>query len=82
MIQILCLIIRLLEIIVSTKVFLKDGFKLMKLNENISEEELKKMVSLQYGKIKYKQVVSNRKIIDIYIKHINKYLKKIESIEI
>ena len=40
------------------------------------------MVSLQYGKIKYKQVVSNRKIIDIYIKHINKYLKKIESIEI
>lgn len=38
MIQILYLIIRLLEIIVSTKVFLKDEFKLMKINENIHGE--------------------------------------------
>ena len=67
---------------VSSKITYGMIEELMKLNENISEEELKKMVSLQYGKIKYKQVVSNRKIIDIYIKHINKYLKKIESIEI
>ena len=56
--------------------------ELMKLNENISEEELKRLVSMQYGKIKYKQVVSNRKIIDIYTTYIKKYLNKIKKIEI
>ena len=43
---------------------------------------MKILVSMQYGKIKYKQVVSNRKIIDIYTRYIKKYLNKIEKIEI
>ena len=67
---------------VTSKITYNMVEELMKLNENISEEELKRLVSMQYGKIKYKQVVSNRKIIDIYTRYIKKYLNKIEKIEI
>ena len=55
--------------------------KLIDINEGISEEQLKNLVARQYTIIKYRQVVSDKKIQKIYREAIDKYLKKVSGLE-
>ena len=49
---------------------------------NITEEQLKNLVSKQYEVIKYKTVVNDREIYKIFKKHMDKYLSRINEIKI
>ena len=49
-------------------------------NETISEEQLKDIVSKQYTIIKYKKQITNKQIQEIFRKHISKYIQKISNI--
>lgn len=49
------------------------------INESVSEEQLKNLVSKQYMIIKYKKQVTNKQIQDIFKKHISKYIQQISS---
>lgn len=48
-------------------------------NENISEEQLKNLVSKQYKIIKYKRQASNKEVQEIFKKYISKYVLKISE---
>ena len=54
--------------------------KLIDINAGISEEQLQNLVARQYTIIKYRQVVTDKKIAKIYRDAIDKYLKKISSL--
>ena len=55
--------------------------KIIDINAGISEEQLQNLVARQYTIIKYRQVVSDKKIAKIYHDAIDKYLKKVSSLE-
>ena len=55
--------------------------KIIDINSGISEEQLKNLVARQYTIIKYRQVVTDKKIAKLYRDAIDKYLKKISSID-
>lgn len=67
---------------VSEKIVENMVEQVMSLNSNISEEELKNIVGKQYAVVKYKQVTSDKRIREIFDKHIDKYLKKINQLKI
>ena len=56
--------------------------KIIDINEGISEEQLKNLVARQYTIIKYRNVVTDKKIAKIYHDAIDKYLKKVTSLEL
>lgn len=53
--------------------------KTIDVNESITEEQLKDLVSKQYTVIKYKNQITTSQIQDIFKKHISKYIKKINT---
>ena len=55
--------------------------KIIDINAGISEEQLSNLVARQYTIIKYKNVVTDKKIAKIYHEAIDKYLKKVSSLE-
>ena len=55
--------------------------KIIDINAGISEEQLSNLVARQYTIIKYKNVVTDKKIQKIYRDAIDKYLKKISNLE-
>lgn len=55
--------------------------KIIDINAGISEEQLANLVARQYTIIKYKNVVTDRKIAKLYRDAIDKYLKKISNLE-
>jgi len=56
--------------------------KLIDINEQLSEEQLKDLVSKQYTVIKYRRQVSSKGIEDVFKKQIEKYIKKITDIKV
>lgn len=56
--------------------------QVLKLNSNISEEQLKDIVGQQYTVVKYKSVTSDKEIKKIFREHINKYMKNINQLKI
>ena len=55
--------------------------KLIDINAGISEEQLKNLVARQYTIVKYRNVVSDKKIAKLYREAIDKYLKKVSNLE-
>ena len=55
--------------------------KIIDINAGISEEQLSNLVARQYTIIKYKNVVTDKKIAKLYRDAIDKYLKKVSSLE-
>ena len=55
--------------------------KIIDLNAGISEEQLANLVARQFTVIKYRNVVTDRKIQRIYRDAIDKYLKKISKLD-
>ena len=55
--------------------------KIIDINAGISEEQLQNLVARQYTIIKYRQVVTDKKIAKIYHDAIDKYLKKVSNLE-
>jgi len=55
--------------------------KIIDINAGISEEQLKNLVARQYTIIKYRNVVTDKKIQKIYRDAIDKYLKKVSNLE-
>lgn len=51
--------------------------KLIELNQELTEEELRKLLSSQFEVVKYKNLATLQEIQKIYKKHIDKYLEKI-----
>lgn len=56
--------------------------QVMKLNGNISEEQLKDLVGQQYTIVKYKTITSDKEIRNIFKEHIDKYMEKLSQIKI
>ena len=56
--------------------------KIMDVNKNIPLEELQKLVGEQYTIVKYKNVVSDKKIQEIFKDKIDRYLDKKEKLKI
>ena len=56
--------------------------KLVDLDIGMTEEQLKDVVARQYTVIKYKSVVNDKKIQEIFKNNISKYLDKINEIKI
>ena len=56
--------------------------KIIDINAGISEEELSNLVARQYTIIKYRNVVTDKKIAKIYRDAIDKYLKKISNLTV
>ena len=56
--------------------------KTLSLNDNITEEQIKKIINKKYKVIRNKIVVKNMEIQDTYKKAINKYAIKISKIQI
>ena len=56
--------------------------KIIDINEGISEEQLKNLVARQYTIIKYRNVVTDKKIQKLYRDAIDKYLKKVSSLDL
>lgn len=56
--------------------------KIMDINNDIPLEELQKIVSEQYTIVKYRNIVSDRKIQELFKNKINKYLDRVESIKV
>lgn len=56
--------------------------QVMKLNGNISEEQLKDIVGKQYTIIKYKNITSDKEIRNIFKIHIDKYIEKITNFKL
>ena len=48
-------------------------------NDQLTEEQLKNLVSKQYTIIKYKKQITNKEIQDIFKKHISRYVRKINE---
>ena len=55
--------------------------KLIDINEGISSEQLQNLVARQYTIIKYRNVVTDKKIQKLYRDAIDKYLKKVSSLD-
>ncbi len=55
--------------------------KIIDINAGISEEQLQNLVARQYTIIKYRNVVTDKKIAKIYHDAIDKYLKKVSSLD-
>lgn len=55
--------------------------KIIDINAGISEEQLSNLVARQYTIIKYRNVVTDKKIAKLYRDAIDKYLKKVSSLE-
>ena len=55
--------------------------KIIDINEGISEEQLSNLVARQYTVIKYRNVVTDKKIQKLYREAIDKYLKKISNLD-
>lgn len=55
--------------------------KTIDVNENLTEEQLKDLVSKQYKIYKYRRTTSNKEIQEIFKKHISKYVQKIDKFE-
>ena len=55
--------------------------KIIDINEGISEEQLSNLVAKQFTIIKYRNVVTDKKIQKLYREAIDKYLKKISSLD-
>lgn len=53
--------------------------KVIDVNEEISEEQLKSLVGKQYTIVKYKKQITNKEIQDIFKKYISKYVQKINK---
>ena len=51
--------------------------KLMDLDNNLTEEEIRNMIGKKFNLIKYKKMASMQEIQDIFAKHIENYLEKI-----
>lgn len=56
--------------------------QVMKVNNNISEEQLKDIVGQQFTIVKYKNVTSDKEIRKIFKDHIDKYLESVEGLKI
>lgn len=56
--------------------------KIMTVNSNIDEKKLKELIDKQYSVIKYKTVVNEKQIEEIYKKYMDKYLEKVKILEI
>lgn len=56
--------------------------KIIDIDSNISEEQLKDIVAKQYKVIKYKQVTSVKIIEELFNKKIDKYLKRVNNLKI
>lgn len=56
--------------------------KIIDIDSNISEEQLKDIVAKQYKVIKYKQVTSVKRIEELFNKKIDKYLKRVNNLKI
>ena len=54
--------------------------KIIDINEGISQEQLENLIARQYTIIKYRNVVTDKKIQKIYRESIEKYLKKVSSL--
>lgn len=67
---------------VSEKIVSNMVSQVMALNENISEDELKDIVSKQYTVIKYRNITSDREIQQIFRKHIDNYLDTLNDLKI
>ena len=52
------------------------------LNTDISLSDLSRIVEKQFEVIKYEQVATSKKIEEIFNKNINKYLKRVDHLEI
>ena len=55
--------------------------KIIDINEGISEEQLSNLVARQFTVIKYRNVVTDRKIQKLYREAIDKYLKKVSNLD-
>lgn len=55
--------------------------KMLTLNNNLTEEQLKEIVAKGYAKIKYKAVTNDSEIRKIFINKMDKFLNKIKNIE-
>lgn len=55
--------------------------KTIDVNENLTEEQLRDLVSKQYKIYKYRRTTSNKEIQEIFKKHISKYVQKIDKFE-
>lgn len=53
--------------------------RVIDVNDQLSEEQLKNLVSKQYTIVKYKKQVTNKEIQDIFKKHIGMYVRKIND---
>ena len=56
--------------------------KIIDINAGISEEQLANLVARQYTVIKYRNIVTDRKIQKIFRESIDKYLKKVTSLSL
>ena len=56
--------------------------KVMTLDSSIDEKKLKDLIDKQYSIVKYKTVVNEKQIEDIYKKYMDKYLEDIKLLEI
>ena len=55
--------------------------KIIDINEGISEEQLSNLVARQFTIIKYRNVVTDKKIQKLYREAIDKYLKKVSNLD-
>ena len=56
--------------------------QLVSLNADMTVDDLKNIVGKSYEVIKYKQVTTAKRIEEIFNKHINRYLDKVNNIKI
>lgn len=56
--------------------------KIMTVDSSIDEKKLKELIDKQYSIIKYKTVVNEKQIEEIFKKYMDKYLNEISKIEI
>ena len=56
--------------------------KMITIDSTIDEKKLKEIIDKQYSIIKYKTVVNEKQIEEVYKKYMDKYLEKIKMLEI
>ena len=67
---------------VSEKLIANMVSKVLDVNESLSEEQLKNIVSKQYAVIKYKNIENDMEIQRRFKKHLNEYIKKVSEAEL
>lgn len=55
--------------------------KMLELNENLSEEQLQKLIANKYEIVKYKKIAVIKEVQKIFKEHIRQYMNKIGSVE-